>query len=122
MIICIPTTDNGGIEASISPHFGRTAWFTFVNAFTGEVECLRNDERNHIHGACVPTEEIVRRGVEGVLCRGIGRGASARLTAAGIPVYLTQERVTSSALEELSCGRATLLDGTGACSESHGGC
>ena len=122
MIYCIPTNDDHGIESVISSHFGRAPWFTFVNAVTGEVESLRNDEGSHVHGACVPTEEIMRRGVSGVLCRGIGRGASARLAAAGIAVYLTKESVTSSALEAIREGRATALDGAGACSENHGHC
>jgi predicted Fe-Mo cluster-binding NifX family protein len=122
MIFCIPTNDNKGIEAKISPHFGRAPWFTIVNESTGEVELLRNDEGKHVHGACVPTEEILRRGVKGVVCRGIGRGASARLFEAGISVYLTDESVASSALEAVRAGRARTLDGAGACSDDHGNC
>lgn len=122
MIYCIPTNDDRGVDAKISSHFGRAAWFTFVNTATGEVESLRNDVNGHVHGACVPTEEILRRRVEGVVCRGIGRGASTRLAAAGIAVYLTEERVASSALEALRAGNAVPLGGEGACSDQHGHC
>jgi predicted Fe-Mo cluster-binding NifX family protein len=122
MIYCIPTNEDRGVESVISSHFGRAPWFTFVNAETGHVESLRNDEGTHVHGACVPTEEIVRRGVAGVLCRGIGRGASARLSAAGVAVFLTQESVAAAALEAVRAGRARRLDGEGACTESHGRC
>ncbi len=119
MILCIPTNDNRGIDARLSAHFGRAPWFTIVNSATGSVDLIRNDPGHHVHGACVPTEEIVRRGVEGVLCRGIGQGASARLAAAGIAVYLTDETITSSGIEALNAGKVRRLDGTGACSDDH---
>lgn len=120
MIFCVPTNDDKGTDARLSSHFGRAPWFTIVDASTGSVELLRNDEGRHVHGACAPIEEILRRGVTGVVCRGIGRGASARLFDAGIEVYLTDESVASSALEAVRTGRAKALGGAGACSEDHG--
>lgn len=121
MILCIPTNDNRGIEARLSSHFGRAPWFTIVDSDTGKVELLRNDEGRHVHGACVPTDEIRSRGVEGVLCRGIGRGASARLAEAGIAVYLTDETDAASGLAALRDGRVKLLGGEGACADHHHG-
>jgi predicted Fe-Mo cluster-binding NifX family protein len=122
MIYCIPTDDEYGLESSISPHFGRAAFFTFVDGETGVAESLRNDESRRVHGACVPTEEILRRGVDRVICRGIGRGASAKLAAAGVEVHLTHENVTSFALDALRNGATIPLGGRGACSDDHGDC
>jgi predicted Fe-Mo cluster-binding NifX family protein len=117
----MPTTDNRGLDAALSPHFGRAPWFTIVNTESGSVEQVRNGVEGRVHGSCAPTDEIVRRGVEGVLCRGIGRGASARLAACGIAVYLTEEVSAAAAVEALGAGKARALDGAGACNDTQGG-
>lgn len=121
MILCIPTNDDRGIEAKLSSHFGKAPWFTIVDSTTGNVKLIRNDETRRTHGACVPVEEIAQHGVEGVLCRGIGAGASARLAAVGIAVYLTDESVLASGIEALHAGRVKTLAGAGACSDGHRG-
>lgn len=121
MIVCLPTNENRGIDSTLSSHFGRAPWFTIIDSETGSVEVIRNDEGSHVHGACTPTEEIRRHGVEGVLCRGIGAGASARLAAAGITVYLTDENVAASCITALREGRVQRLGGEGACSDGHRG-
>lgn len=121
MILCIPTNNDQGFDATLSSHFGRAPWFTIIDSETGSVKLIRNDEGHHIHGACVPTEEIVRNRVDGVLCRGIGRGASARLAAEGIDVYITEASVVSSSLEALKAGKVRLLGGEGAYSDGQQG-
>ena len=87
MIYCVPSETNQGIDAPVSDHFGRCAFFTIYNDETGETASVENRNTHDGHGECRPLDSISGYGVNAVLAGGMGRGAVTRLNADGIDVY-----------------------------------
>ena len=54
---------------------------------TAITEIIINSNEHHEHGACNPVAAISGKGVDAVVCAGIGAGAMHKLNAAGIKVY-----------------------------------
>jgi predicted Fe-Mo cluster-binding NifX family protein len=121
MRICIPTMDDRGKEASPSDHFGSAPFFTFVDTDTGEYEAVRNGGASHVHGACQPLKFLGSRPVDAVVCRGLGRGAFARLAEAGVKVFVTLESDAQETVRALDDGRLRALTAEAACHGHDGG-
>jgi predicted Fe-Mo cluster-binding NifX family protein len=120
MRLCIPTADGSGLEAPLSPHFGRSAFFTVVDPEDGAVGIHANG--GHDHGNCGAVETIRQLGADAVICRGIGAGAFSNLSRAGIELFVTEAETVALALDDFREGRSQRLGG-GTCEESHhGGC
>ena len=107
MKICIPTQDERGLESEVYGHFGSAPFFTMVDSESGEVEVKQNDNTHHGPGGCHPMRQFGSRAVDAVVCRGMGRGAIASLTEAGVQVLvldqdggLTVQDVLSAAREQ----------------------
>jgi predicted Fe-Mo cluster-binding NifX family protein len=83
--LCIPSAGPGGLDDVVGEHFGRVPTFTLVDADTGEVEVLDNTSE-HMGGAGLPADLLVRAGAEVVLCKGLGRRAIQMLSDAGVSV------------------------------------
>ena len=90
MRLLVPTIDPPSATAQVSSHFGRAPYFAVLDTETGAVTSLGSPSANHECHTLAAT--LVREGVEAVACAGLGPGALASLTAAGIPVYVTRER------------------------------
>ena len=45
MKVCIPTTENGGIDDFVGQHFGRVQTYTIVDLDTNEVEAIFEYQR-----------------------------------------------------------------------------
>lgn len=124
MKICIPTEDRAGLDGMLAGHFGRAPFFTIVDRATNIAEVITNETADHDHGHCNPLEAIARAGAEVVICRGLGRGALARLYQAGIPVFITDEERVSAALAsfETATPKNVALEaacGGGGCHDHH---
>ena len=50
MKICIPTTDNNGLESRAHGHFGSAPYFAVVDTETGAVRVEANAGQRHRHG------------------------------------------------------------------------
>jgi predicted Fe-Mo cluster-binding NifX family protein len=93
MKICIPTVDDGGLDARISDHFGSAPFYTLVDSETGLLKTLRNTHHGHgqghghQHGACRALNHTGPDDCDAVACRGLGRGAIASLGRSGLKVY-----------------------------------
>jgi predicted Fe-Mo cluster-binding NifX family protein len=118
MRICIPTHGDEGLSASVAGHWGRAPFLTLVDTESGEVAVLANAP--HGEGHCRPTGAIEGRGVEAILCSGVGRRAVAALESAGIRVLVTQAQRVDEAVEALRQGAARLLGASEACGGHHG--
>ena len=122
MRICIPTMDDLGKAGTPSDHFGSAPFFTFVDTETEEYEAVGNGDSAHVHGACQPLKFLGTRPVDAVACRGMGRGAFARLADAGVQVYVTLEKNAEETVVALKEGRLRPLTSDGAChGHNHGG-
>jgi predicted Fe-Mo cluster-binding NifX family protein len=118
MRICIPTHGDEGLEAAVAGHFGRAPFLTLVDTDSGEVSVLANAP--HGEGQCHPTDALEGRGVEAVLCSGVGRRALASLAGAGIQVLVTQAPRVHEAVEALRRGTLRALGSDDACAGRHG--
>jgi predicted Fe-Mo cluster-binding NifX family protein len=122
MRICIPSETNEGLEAAVAGHLGRAPFYTLVDTESGEVAVLANAP--HGEGHCNPTGALEGRGVEAILCAGVGRRAVAALEDAGIRVLVTEAARVDHAVEALRNGAVRVLSVNEACGGGHagGGC
>lgn len=100
-------------------HLGRAPFLTVVDTDGGEVAVLENAP--HDGGHCHPTAVIDGRGVDAILCSGVGRRAVAALEGAGIRVLVTQAQRVDEAVEALRRGAARALGASEACGGHHEG-
>jgi predicted Fe-Mo cluster-binding NifX family protein len=121
MKICIPTMDDRGREGMPSDHFGSAPFFTFVDTETGEYEPVRNGGASHVHGSCQPLKFLGSRPVDAIVVRGLGRRAFARLTDAGVQVFVTLENNAEDTIAALEDGRLQPLSSEQACHGHDGG-
>ncbi len=99
MRLLIPTVDTNGASARLSGHFGRAPFYAVADTETGEVVAVENPSVSHGHGECVPASQVFGgNGYDAVVCQGIGRGAVARLTEAGVPVFVHEGPDVASAV------------------------
>ena len=115
MKLCIPTTDDRGLDGRISPHFGSAPYFTVVNTDTGRAEILPNRHAVHEHGSCRPVEHLP---ADAVVVRGLGARAFANLQRMDIPVLLTEHRDVSGVLAAFNAGELAAMQTSETC---HGG-
>ena len=120
MRLCIPTQDDAGLEARLAGHFGSARWYTIVESESGACEAVSNARARHEHGSCEAASHMGAGSVDAVICCGLGRRAYEGLAAAGIPVYVTDAAVVSSALEDFRAGRLAPLAAEAACHGGHG--
>lgn len=119
MRICIPTHGDEGLTAAVAGHLGRAPFLTVVDTDSGEVAVLENAP--HGNGHCHPTAVIEGRGVDAILCSGVGRRAVAALEGAGVRVLVTQAQRVDEAVEALRRGAVRVLGASEACGGHHEG-
>ncbi len=77
MRIAISADDPNGLEAVVSPHFGRCPYYVLVDVVEGQIAAIQAIEnpyfRQHVPG--VVPEFIRRQGVDVMLTGGMGRRA-----------------------------------------------
>ncbi len=119
MKLCIPSTNEAGLDARVSPHFGSAPWFTLVDTDAGTVEPLENAHARHEHGQCQPTAGLEGLAIGAVLCRGLGARALARLEGAGMAVYATEAFTVRAAVDAFRDGHVVRMTPARAC-QGHG--
>lgn len=119
MNICVPTVDDCGLKARLSPHFGSAPYFTMVHAETLEAHSVPNAHARHEHGSCTPMAALEGLDVDVVLCRGLGARALDRLRRAGISVMVADAWRVDEALRALREGHAAPLRQVDACQGHH---
>ncbi len=123
MRLCMPTINERGLTARLSPHFGSAPYHTFIESDTGEASVLVNEHARHEHGRCDPLKGLMGRGVDAVVCRGLGLRALSALNGAGIQVLVTDRWTVGDALEVFREGGLTSMSPEAACEgggHSHG--
>lgn len=120
MYVCIPTVGEGGLQARLSPHFGSAPCFTLVDTVSGRVEIVWNEHSRHEPGKCSPAKGLAGRGIDAIICRGLGRRALAGLTGSGLSVLLTEAWTVEEALGALDGGALRPITDEEACAGGHG--
>lgn len=105
MLVAFPTNAPGGLDATISEHFGHCDAFTLVEVDegkAGEVRILPND--THQEGACMaPVNLLNDQGVNALISGGMGGRPLQGFQEVGIKVYFHEHAETvNQALEKLA--------------------
>ncbi|OHB76500.1 MAG: hypothetical protein A2Z25_11420 [Planctomycetes bacterium RBG_16_55_9] len=117
MRICIPTMDGRGRDAELCEHFGSAPYFTIYDSETDAYETLDNADREHEHGTCHPMNGLKSKGIDCVVCKGLGRRALEKLNSSGINVFRTDGSTVRDIAENFSAGKLDKIDAENACQE-----
>lgn len=122
MRIAIPSNRPGGLEATVSPHFGRCEVFTLVEIKDGKIAKVEVMENQGVHSGYgqTPAEILASRGVDAILAQGMGPKAMQLFAQRGIAVYMTSAKTVDEAVKEILEDRAKLASLEDACREAHG--
>lgn len=112
--LCVPTSGSGGLDDLVGEHFGRVPTFTLVDSETGEVEILDNTSE-HMGGAGLPADLLIRAGAEVILCQGLGRRAIQLLSDGGVSVCTGVSGTVSQVVAEWKGGSLAEAGASDAC-------
>lgn len=87
MRICIPTETDAGLKAKINAHFGSVPYFTIYDTVKDSLEVINNSNQHHMHGMCQPMDVLDNKGIDVVVCGGMGARAVMKLNESGIKAY-----------------------------------
>lgn len=98
-----------GIDAEVSPIFGRCNCFVVVDTATQEVKILENPAQIASGGAGIQSAQlIVQEGVDAVISGNVGPNAMQVLSAAGVKTYLASGGDVAAAVAALQEGKLDL--------------
>ncbi|MFB6132004.1 MAG: NifB/NifX family molybdenum-iron cluster-binding protein [Halanaeroarchaeum sp.] len=118
MRVCVPTTDDVGLEAAKSNHFGRAPVYTIVDPETDAVETVENRSRP-AGGSKMPPEFVADHGVDAVLVDHVGRRGMELFEELDIEVYHAPQQTVRDAVEAFRAGELEELEMADA--HEHGG-
>ena len=113
MTICIPTHGDEGLRAEVAGHLGRAPFLTLVDTESGALAVIANAP--HRGGQCQPAAPLEGRGVDAVVCSGVGRRALSTLETAGIRVLTTPASRVDEVLESFRAGALREMSAREAC-------
>ena len=96
MLIAVPSNNPGGLDATISEHFGHCDLFTLVQ-ITGDKlgEATTLARGDHDEGGCMsPVMLLKNAGVDALVCGGMGRHPLQGMQQVGIQVFNSGEAST----------------------------
>jgi len=90
------------MDSRVSEHFGRAPFHVVIDLETMESRSLRKEGECHDgnHGHCMPVDLLLANDVNLVVCKGIGRGAFARLAASNIDVFAAHDDTVGAVIVE----------------------
>ena len=121
MNICIPVTEDRGLESPVSAHFGSAPLFLVVDTATGGCRAVPNLNLHHDHGMCRPLSSLAGERLDGIVVGGIGRGALGKLQASGIRVYLSGSSTAGETVDAFVAGTLREVTPAEACAQHGGG-
>ncbi len=98
MKIAFPTREDKGADSQVYGHFGSAPRFVIIDDADDSASTIDNPNAVHLHGQCQPLKALGGVKVDKVAVGGIGAGALAKLTKAGIQVYRAVEGTVSENL------------------------
>jgi len=116
MKVCIPTMGNGGMNETVSQHFGRAPTFTIVNVDGGEVQVILNNGE-HMGGSVLPTDILRDRGIQVMIVGGLGPKAIQAFAEQCMEVFVGATGTVKDALEDWRGGRLIKASSDNACRE-----
>jgi len=104
MKLCIPVTEDKGLESPVSAHFGSAPLFIIVDTDSGACRSIPNRNLQHSHGMCQPLMSLTGEQVDGIAVGGIGMGALAKFQAANMRVFITREPAVEAVVAAFKSG------------------
>jgi predicted Fe-Mo cluster-binding NifX family protein len=104
MNICIPVTQDNGLESRVSPQFGSASFFAIVDTDSRACRTVPIAGGTGEHGKREPLAALEGQAIDGVVVVGIGPGALTKLQAAGIRVYMARAGTAAQALDAFNSG------------------
>ncbi len=120
MKVCIPISEDRGMESPICGHFGSAPAFLLVDTETRTHRVFTNHHAQHEHGHCAPIAKLAEERIEAFVVGGIGAGALARLQAIGAAVYRGGSGSVAESLEALARGELASVSPADTCGHHHG--
>ena len=120
MKLCLPVTENNGIESKVSEHFGSAPYFMIVDTDTLDCMPITNTNEHHSHGMCQPLAVLAGHKFEGIVVGGIGAGALIKLHAANIKVFKTNHSTITDTINAYKSNSLNEITLDSACSHHHG--
>jgi predicted Fe-Mo cluster-binding NifX family protein len=115
MRICIPTINAGGQLSQVCDHFGSAPYFTIYDYQTGAYETLNNSGHEHEHGTCHPIENLKGKGIDCIVCKGLGRRALNKLNSNGVKVFRIERSTVKEIVEDFSASKSEEMNADDAC-------
>jgi predicted Fe-Mo cluster-binding NifX family protein len=120
MNVCIPISEDRGLESPVCGHFGSAPAFLVVDTDTRAHRVLVNTNAHHEHGRCAPIALLASEHVAAFVVGGIGPGALANLLAMGVAVYRGALGPVADALDALASGSLPGVTPADTCGHRHG--
>jgi predicted Fe-Mo cluster-binding NifX family protein len=104
MNICIPVTQDSGLESRVSPQFGSASFFVIVDSESRVCRTVPIASGDDKHGRRQPMAALEGQTIDGVVVVGIGPAALSKLQAVGIRVYMARAGSAAQAIEAFNNG------------------
>ncbi|HEY5160179.1 MAG TPA: NifB/NifX family molybdenum-iron cluster-binding protein [Gaiellaceae bacterium] len=118
IVLAVPSSGNGGLEAKRSEHFGKCDCFTIVEIENGDIGSVRVLENPpHEHGGCLrPVKLLASSGVSALIVGGIGGRPLAGFRKAGIDIFFDKQLPTvSQAVDAVRAGAVEAIQPESVC-------
>jgi len=115
MKICIPTINAREQFSEVCEHFGSAPYFTIFDFEEDTYETVNNSDYDHEHGTCHPIENLKDKGIDCVICKGLGRRALEKINDSGIRVFRTDQSTVNDIVEDFSDSKLEEIDPENAC-------
>ncbi len=121
-ILAVPSHEPGGVDASISQHFGHSEVFTLVTIVENRIERTAViPGLPHEHGGCMaPVRLLAEHEVNVMISTGMGRRPLLCFADVGIKVFHSGESTTvAEAISDFRAGRLHRFGVGFACGDHH---
>jgi predicted Fe-Mo cluster-binding NifX family protein len=113
------TAQGNDMNGQTSPRFGRCPYFIVVDTETMGFEVLSNPAISASGGAGIQAAQfIIEQGAQALLTGNVGPNAADVFRAAGLPIYLNNERTVQASVEAFKAGRLSIADGANVAAHS----
>ncbi len=119
MNLCIPITEDLGLQSPVSAHFGSAPFFMIVDTVGGGFRMVPNQNSHHGHGMCQPLSSLAGEKVDGMIVGGIGVRALGKLQALGIQAFLSEHSTVGEAVAAFKAGTLMPVTPDAACAHHH---
>ena len=120
MKICIPVTEDLGLQSPVCGHFGSAPAFLLVDSESSAHRVLINTNAHHEHGRCAPIALFGGERIDAFVVGGIGAGALSKLVASGAAVYRGRPGPAGALLADLAAGSLPVVKLVDTCAHHHG--